>query len=236
MVVVVAAATPLQWETGSSQKRHIMRKTYKYKGQNQKNTIKLGNMLDDMWQIHVHIMRLARRYYRMFGKNLSAYRLKAHVTKLKKTTKPHWAALPSQVVQDVVLRYGKSQDAFFQNIASRKSGKTTRKVGRPKIKPRHKYNSMTFTQAGYKLEGNRIKINCIDTWFSFHKHREIKGVIKTITIKRDRCGDYWICFSCENVEDSEPKPKTGNTKLTSFVLFSLLRTRAGTETRPYDFG
>ena len=27
-----------------------------------------------------------------------------------------------------------------------------------------------------------------------------------------------------------------NTKLTSFVLFSLPRTRAGTETRPYDFG
>ena len=84
-----------------------------------------------------------------------------------------------------------------------------RKVGRPKIKPRHKYNSMTFTQAGYKLEDNRMKINCIDTWFSYHKHREIKGIIKTITIKHDRCGDYWICFSCENVDDSEPKPKTG---------------------------
>ena len=44
---------------------------------------------------------------------------------------------------------------------------------------------MTFTQAGYTLEGNRMKINCIDTWFSFHKYREIEGVIKTITIKRD---------------------------------------------------
>jgi len=29
---------------------------------------------------------------------------------------------------------------------------------------------------------------------------------------------------------------TTYTKLTSFVLFSLPRTRAGTETRPYDFG
>ncbi len=166
-------------------------------------------MLDDMWQIHLHILLLSRRYYRMFGKNLSAYRLNAHVAKLKKTTKPHWKDLPSQVVQDVVLRYGKSQDAFFQNIEDRKAGKTTRKVGKPKIKPRHKYSSMTFTQAGYEIQGHRIKINCIDTWFSFHKHREIKGVIKTITLKRDRCGDYWICFSCENVDASEPKPKTG---------------------------
>ena len=186
-----------------------MRKSFAFKLQSQTNIIKLGNMLDDMWQIHVHVMRLSRRYHRMFGKNLSAYRINTHITKLKKRTQPHWADLPSQVVQDVVLRYGKSQDAFFQNIKDRKAGLTNRKVGRPKIKPRHKYNSMTFTQAGYKLEDNRIKINCLDTWFSFHKHREIIGLIKTITIKRDRCGDYWIYFSCENVDDSKPKAKTG---------------------------
>ena len=186
-----------------------MRKSFRFKLQSQKNVIKLGNMIDDMWGIHLHIMLLARRYRRIFGKDISASRLNKHITKLKKRTKPHWKDLPSQVIQDVVLRYGKSQDAFFQNIKDRKAGLTTRRVGRPKIKPRHKYNSMTFTQAGYELEGNRIRINCIDTWFSFHKHREVIGIIKTITIKRDRCGDYWIYFSCEGVDDSKPKPKTG---------------------------
>ena len=115
-----------------------MKKARKYKLQDQSNTIKLGNMLDDMWSIHLHILCLQRRYYHMFGKNLSASRINAHVAKLKKRTKPHWAALPSQVVQDIVLRYGKSQDAFFENIKDRKAGKTRRKVGRPKIKPRHK--------------------------------------------------------------------------------------------------
>ena len=154
-------------------------------------------------------MLLARRYRHMFGKDVSAYKLKRHVAKLKKRTKPQWADLPSQVVQDVVLRYGKAQDAFFQNIKDRKAGLTNRKVGRSKIKPRHKYNSMTFTQAGYVLEENRIKISCIDTWFSFHKHREIAGIIKTITLKRDRCGDCWIYFSCDHVDDSKPKSKTG---------------------------
>jgi len=199
-----------------------MKKTYKYKLQNQKNTIKLGNMLDDMHQIHVHIMRLQRRYYRIYGKNISAYRMNAHVAKLKKRTKPHWADLPSQVVQDVVLRMGKAYDAFFRNIKERVSDKTTRKVGRPKIKPQHKYNSMTFTQAGYKLEGNRIKINCIDTWFSFHKHREITGDIKTITIKRDKCGDYWICFSCDNVDTPKPIAKTGESAGFDFGLKTYL--------------
>ena len=32
-----------------------MRKAYKFKIQNQSNTLKLGNMIDDMWDIHVHI-------------------------------------------------------------------------------------------------------------------------------------------------------------------------------------
>ena len=144
-----------------------MRKSYKYKIQNQSNTIKLGNMLDDMWDIHVHIMLLQRRYYRMFGKNISAYRMNAHVAKLKNRTKPHCADLPSQVVQDVVLRMGKSYDKFFRYLKDRKAGKKVRKVGRPKIKSRNKYNSMTFTQSGYKLQDNRIRINCIDTWFFF---------------------------------------------------------------------
>ena len=84
---------------------NTMRKAHKFKLQNQSNTIKIGNMLDDMWEIHIHIMLLSRRYYRIFGKNLSVYRINAHIAKLKKRTKPHWKDLPSQVVQDVVLRY-----------------------------------------------------------------------------------------------------------------------------------
>ena len=90
-------------------------------------------MLDDMHQVHVHIMHLQRRYYRRYKKNISAYTMNAHVKKLKDRTKPHWKSLPSQVIQDVVLRMGKAYDAFFRNIKERKAGKTTRKVGRPKI-------------------------------------------------------------------------------------------------------
>ena len=225
--VSLARTAPLTMGNRTFSETVSMRKTYKFKLQHQSNTIKIGNMLDDMYKIHVHVMKLQRRYYRLFGKNVSAFTMNQHITKLKKRTKPHWNALPSQVVQDVVLRMGKAYDAFFQNIKDRKEGKTTRKVGRPHIKPQHKYNSMTFTQAGYVLEDNRIKIKCIDTWFTFHKHREIQGTIKTITIKRDNCGDYWICFSCDNVDDSEPKPKTGKRAGFDFGLKTFLTTSDG---------
>ena len=184
-------------------------------------------MLDDIHAIHVHIMKLQCRYYRRYNKNISAYTMNAHVAKLKKRTKRHWQSLPSQVVQDVVLRMGKAYDAFFRNIKDRKAGKTTKKVGKPHIKPQHKYNSMTFTQAGYELQGNRIKINCIDTWYSFHKHRKMQGTIKTITIKRDMCGDYWICFSCDDVDDTKIKTKTGKRAGFDFGLKTFLTSSNG---------
>ena len=184
-------------------------------------------MLDDMHQVHVHLMRLQQRYYRRYKKNISTYRMNAHVVKLKKRTQPHWRALPSQVVQDVVLRMGKAYDAFFRNIEARKEGKTSEKVGRPHIKPQHKYNSMTFTQAGYELQGNRIKINSIDTWYSFHKHRKMQGTLKTITIKRDMCGDYWICFSCDDVDDTTLKTKTGKRAGFDFGLKTFLTSSDG---------
>ena len=100
-----------------------MRKTYKYKGRNQKNTIKLGNLIDDLWHVHVHIMTLQRRYYRIYGKNISAYTMKKHVTKLKHRTKPHWKQLPSQAVQDVSLRMGRADDAFFRYCEESNAGK-----------------------------------------------------------------------------------------------------------------
>ncbi len=212
-----------------------MKKTYKYKIRNQSNTIKLGNMLDDMHQVHIHFMLLQRRYYRRYKKNISYNKMSAHLTKLKDTTKPHWKQLPSQVAQNVVKRIALAYDAFFRNIKERKAGKTTRKVGRPKIKPQHKYNSMTFTQAGYKLEDNRIKINCIDTWYTFHKHREIKGTIKTVTIKRDKCGDYWICFSCEHVDHSDPFPKTGESAGFDFGLKTFLTCSDGSKIESPQF-
>lgn len=204
-----------------------MRKTYKYRLQNQTNTIKIGNMLDDMYQIHVHFMKLQRRYYKMFGNNLSYSRMSSHLTKLKGRTKPHWKHLPSQVSQNVVKRIADAYSRFLTNIKEHSEGKTTIKVGRPHIKPQHKYNSMTFTQKGYTLVDNRFKINCIDTWYTFHKHREMKGLIKTITLKRDFCGDYWICFSCDYVDDTEVKIKTGKIAGLDFGLKTFLTSSDG---------
>ena len=210
-------------------------KTYKYELSHQSNTLRLGNLLDDLHQVHVHVLRLQRRYYRLFGKYISAYTMNAHIAKLKKRTKPHWKQLPSQVVQDIVLRIDKGYKKFFQNIKDRQAGKTTRKVGRPHIKPRHKYTSMTFTQAGYKIENNRIYIGCLRKWFTFWKHRDWSGTIKTVTIKRDNVGDYYLILACDNCAPSENLSLTGNRVGVDFGLNTFLTLSDETKIKSPEF-
>ena len=185
-------------------------KTYKYEFSHQSNIIMLGNLIDDLHSVHVHLLKLQRRCYRIYGKYISLSRILKHITKLKRTTKPYWNQLPSQMIQDVAIRIDLGYQAFFDNIADRKQGKTQRKVGRPKIKPNHKYNSVTFTQAGFKIEGNRLRINCIKKSFTFWKHREWTGTIKKITIKRDNVGDSYLYLICENPEPSKKLSLTGS--------------------------
>ena len=185
-------------------------KTEKYELYHQSNIIQIGNLIDDLHRVHVHLILLQRRYYRIYRKYASLSRILKHITKLKRTSKPHWNQLPSQMIQDVAIRIDLGYQAFFDNIEDRKLGKTKRKVGKPKIKPNHKYKSITFTQAGYKIEGNRLTINCLKKSFTFWKHCEWTGTIKKVTIKRDNVGDYYLHLTCEDCEPSKKLPLTGN--------------------------
>ena len=184
-------------------------KTEKYELYHQSNIIQIGNLIDDLHSVHVHLLLLQRRYYRIYSKYASLSRILKHITKLKRRTKPHWNQLPSQMIQDVAIRIDLGYQAFFDNIED-KLGKTKRKVGRPKIKPNHKYKSITFTQAGFKIAGNRLRINCIDKSFTFWKHRQWTGTIKKITLKRDNVGDYYLYLICEDYTLSKKLPLTGN--------------------------
>ena len=185
-------------------------KTEKYELYHQSNIIQIGNLIDDMHSVHVHLILLQRRYYRIYRKYASLSRILKHITKLKRTSKPHWNQLPSQMIQDVAIRIDLGYQRFFDNIEDRKAGKTKRKVGKPKIKPNHKYKSITFTQSGFKIEGNRLTINCLKKSFTFWKHRKWTGTIKKVIIKRDNVGNYSLFLVCENPKPPKKLPLTGN--------------------------
>ena len=105
-----------------------------------------------------------------------------HIAKLRKRIK-YWQKVGSQAVQDICQRIEKAYQLFFKN-----NKKGTRP---PNFKKTRKYKSFTLKQAGYKLlGGNRIKIG--KQIYKFALSREIKGKIKTITVKRNPLGELFI--------------------------------------------
>ena len=186
-------------------------KTYKYPLGKQSNTLRIGNLLDDMWQVHEYFHKWQRQRYKDGLPSVNFEGMCDHVKHLKDTTHPHWQALPSQAIQQELKRIHKAYDRFFKKLG-----------GRPKIKKRHKFKSITFPQqAGWSLKNNRITLT-FRKWnpktrkwqfdkvpYTFHKYRQWKpGTISRITIKRDNCGNYWICI-ITTYTDFKRLPTTG---------------------------
>ena len=201
-------------------------KTYKYKFQHQSNCIRLGNLLDDMWQVHAYFHNWQRQRYKDGFAYANYHAMSAHLTELKRTTHPHWQALPSQAIQCELKRIDASYQRFFNKLG-----------GRPHIKRKHKFKSITFPgDSGWNLKDNRITLTfrkyASGKWkldrvpYSFHKHREYHGIIARITIKRDNCGDYWLCITT-NATDTEPLPTTGQSVGADFGMDTYLTLNTG---------
>ena len=183
-------------------------KTYKYRFYAQSNCIRLGNLLDDMWQVHTYFHKWQRQRYQDGLPYADYAAMCEYVTILKRTTHPHWNALPSQAIQEELKRIDRAYQRFFKKLG-----------GRPHIKPRHKFKSVTLRgQSGWKLVDNRIVIT-LRKWddgrwkrdpvpYTFFKHRDWRGTLRTITIRRDACGAYWLCITT-NFTDTDLLPTTG---------------------------
>lgn len=191
-----------------------IRKTYRYRlyrSKRDKHLVRQIELAADIWN---HFVALTRRYYSLYGSYPGYYRLKRHLAKLKKRNKGHWYGLGSQAAQNVIERLDRSYQRLFAG-----------KGGRPGFKKRRKYPSFTLTQAGWKyLGGNRLRI--MGHTYKFALSRPIDGQIKTLTIKRDRCGDLWVCFSV--VQEAEPTiAQTGDAVGMDFGLRDLLTLSTG---------
>ena len=150
-------------------------------------------MLDDLCDVHNHFLKLENRYYRRYGKYAGRFRLQPHLTDLLKRTKQHWAWIPRDTLDAVIIRLHIAWKRFF-NVKG---------TGKPKFKRKGRYRSAKF-QTGYKLENGRVRLSLKswDTssqrlkfdkrWFSFHPHRNWEGEVRYIQILRDSVGTYWL--------------------------------------------
>ena len=102
----------------------------------------------------------------------------------------------SQVAQDVLRRLDKAFQNFFRRV---KNGDKT--AGYPRFQGKNRYDSFTYPQTGFKIDGDKLFLSKIGAIRIF-QHREIEGKIKTCTIKRD--GDQWYASFSVELPDAEP--------------------------------
>jgi len=97
----------------------------------------------------------------------------------------------SQVKQNISDRVSKAFQNFFRRVKDPKC----KEKGFPRFKSR--IHSITYPQFGFKfLSQRRLKVSKIGS-IPIVLHRAPKGVVKTLTIKRNRAGQWFAIFACE---------------------------------------
>ena len=130
---------------------------------------------------------------------MNEYKLKEHITKLKKTDRfSFWNDLGSQAIQDLAERIEKAYRLFCRNLQQ------AIKTAPPGFKKIHKMNSFTLKQAGYKLLDDK-RIVIMGKEYRYFKSRAIDGKVKRVTVKRDALGDIYLYIICEDLADKEAR-------------------------------
>jgi putative transposase len=153
-------------------------------------------------------LNLERTYKRFENGEISAVQFDQIANRL------YWKSgymkdIPSQALQQVTERVRNSYKLYFEN---RKRGK---KSSPPGFKSSRRYSSFTLKQAGWKysetekvpqslanktnFKQNKITIDGIK--YKFHKTQSVDGEIKTVNIKRDHRGGFYICFCAELTQE-----------------------------------
>jgi len=117
----------------------------------------------------------------------------------QKRVKPELFTVHSQVLQNIAKRI---KDAYTNFYARRKAGL---KAGLPRFKKPERYRSITYPQYGFQIEGKKLRLSKIGN-IRIRQHREIRGQVKTLTVKRMPSGKWYACFSCLVEMQSLEKP------------------------------
>jgi putative transposase len=110
------------------------------------------------------------------------------------------SGLFSQVGQELVDRL---VDALDRKIGMKKKGE---KGGFPRFKSFDRMKSLSYPQSGFWLD-KKLEVTPFGE-ISIKKHREIKGRIKTLTLKRESSEKWFAIFTTEE-EKSMPKENKG---------------------------
>lgn len=120
-----------------------------------------------------------------------------------KSKKPELNEVFSQVLQNVQERVDLALRAFFRRV------KAGEEPGYPRFRGKGRYDSFTYPQKGFKLNSGKLYLSKIGD-IKIKLHRQIKGKIKRLTIRRSATGKWFACFSAEMEDVPLPTWKNGS--------------------------
>ena len=123
-------------------------------------------------------------------------------------------------MQDVVDRIDRAFQLFFRNFQ--------RKIrcSPPNFKKVKNYKSYTLKQAGWKLYEENYTLRINGQNYRYFQSRKISGKIKTVTIKRDSLGDFYV-YIVTDAKDFEVETRTGKSVGFDFGLKTFLTASNG---------
>ena len=139
------------------------------------------------------LLTVKKETYLANGKTLTKYDLNKDI-KYFRDIYTEFKGVHPQVLQNVSDRLSKAFNNFFRRVKEKKSGKKIR-VGFPRYKKWLK--SITYPQSGFKfISDKKLRISKIGN-VPITLHRLPKGKVKTMCIKREKSGKWFVVFSCE---------------------------------------
>ena len=194
--------------------------SYKYKLYRTDKTKYLDKMLREACFVWNHALALQKRYYRLYGKYINTNRMQKYFARRISRNLLH-----SQTVQEILQRLDTAYQRFFNHIAKRP----------PKFRKAKDFSSILFKQGGYSLNGNVLTINSIKKRFKFSLSRPYAGKVKTLTVKRNHIGEFFIVMVLEQSNESIGKSHNGASVGIDFGLKTYLTLSDGTEIKNPQF-
>ena len=218
-----------------------MIRTYRFRIYPKKHQVESMNSTLNLSRELYNAMLQQRIYALRSGKKVNYNSQQDELPELKKAF-PEFRNIHSLAIQDVAHRVDKTFDNFFRRVKEKKKGKNI-KAGFPRFKSKDRYNSITYTQSGFRiLDNGHIWLSKIGKIRMF-MHRTITGNIKTLSIKRDTVGDWFVTITVEIPKEEFPFPDTETKQQieilrpvgTDLGLTSIIATSEGLQVEPPQY-
>lgn len=150
---------------------------------------RINETLESLRWVYNETLAVRRNSWEREHKGVSLFKTNELLTQWKKG-RPGLKGVFSQVLQDAQVRVDLAFKAFFRRV------KAGEKVGYPRFKGYGRYDSLTYTQFGFRLEGNVLSLANIGD-VRVRLHRPVKGEVRRITVRRVSTGKMFVSIITE---------------------------------------